>query len=537
MHACCEQLRRQLCGGWRLQAREAFLEGDDRLGCGTRLPALARGGARDGREDPTEFALQGLERFCEGYHEVARVDPLGAARLLDRLQDKLRNPGDAGDAELPGPLAQRLQPPVVMETQVLPESHTKWEAVGKEGGVLFRSEVSIAAEGDGLPLEWFTGRLFVNEQGVRFESGGSSTGGLQPTKEFCTGLLRWSAISDLRKHGGIPRAGARNHEVVLTCAEPPPKGLVLQLRLGTAAAAAWLEDTWWRAVAAPRGVESRSWFTLPEEAEIRAECGREEAEERPEAAAVCAEGAATSQEVVATDADMAKADMSVEDLAVKAFATPPKLREEAGAFFSICAQLPPAEAPVGGRPTFEGHLPGTSLAALRALFEADDWPLHRLLREALQAKDLACSGWGQAHVVPGTLVRRSRYTLPLPPKVPSAVAKFVGIGVAPRVTSLYRLRCSDEEVVCMQQSSSEGVPFSDHFRVDDVLVFRPHAEGGTAFAKFFQPVWVKPLPWSCRPIVKPFIENQALVDAHKAGQALLDILGEALVQEPVGAPP
>lgn len=190
---------------------------------------------------------------------------------------------------------------------------------------------------------------------------------------------------------------------------------------------------------------------------------------------------------------------------------------QSSAIISECAGLPPPRAPEGLKPITSGHLPGTTISAIREALEAEDGPVQKFMREVLGCSDFSTTPWAASRRNlgdagrQGLFFRKSRYRALLPADIPGPVARLVGAPPSLDAHSLFALGCSESELVLVQQSFVKGIMYSDRFRLQNTFSFTQVKDGCT-LAQWAEVVWTKPLPWTHTP-VKVFVEKKARAEA------------------------
>merc|ERR1712216_426575 len=134
------------------------------------------------------------------------------------------------------------------------------------------------------------------------------------------------------------------------------------------------------------------------------------------------------------------------------------------------------------------------------------------MRETLSCTELSSTPWSESHRTPGTAVRRTRLTVPVPPDVPKTLARLIGLPRMMDVTAVFRLRSTDDQAVLVMQSCTHNVPYGEHFRIEDIVSLRVAPGGGVAYEKWTKGVWVKHLPWALAP-VKTYTEKKIVREA------------------------
>lgn len=191
------------------------------------------------------------------------------------------------------------------------------------------------------------------------------------------------------------------------------------------------------------------------------------------------------------------------------------------------SSLPASAAPAGEDPVWSDVLRGISMDAIGRAFESNDWPLVGVWQKQ-ECTEIKLSRWVESSYVPGTLVRKVRYRMPLPQDLPWAIARMVNMPKESMLTSAFRWKRTEEELVLVSEVLTEEVMFGPNFRVIDITTFREAGGGGGVLCKkFINVVWVTDLPWSAKSI-KEIIEKKSRQGGVDNGKLLAEHLLEVL---------
>eukprot|EP00445_Apocalathium_hangoei_P038141 CAMPEP_0203941810 /NCGR_PEP_ID=MMETSP0359-20131031/78137_1 /ASSEMBLY_ACC=CAM_ASM_000338 /TAXON_ID=268821 /ORGANISM="Scrippsiella Hangoei, Strain SHTV-5" /LENGTH=401 /DNA_ID=CAMNT_0050872437 /DNA_START=37 /DNA_END=1242 /DNA_ORIENTATION=+ len=152
-----------------------------------------------------------------------------------------------------------------------------------------------------------------------------------------------------------------------------------------------------------------------------------------------------------------------------------------------------------GDPAIVKHLPSVpDIESLCSALEGEpeSGPLANFLKESLGCQDLSMTPWVEDSRIESALSQRSKYKVPLPKGTPDIVKKALGLpSLVPSVTvNCVGLR--GDCLILVQRSRSEGVLYSERFRVQHTHLFRAHTSGGVEWKQWTEVVWLKPLPWT-----------------------------------------
>lgn len=361
----------------------------------------------------------------------------------------------------------------------LPEEQAEWEAKCPMGGALLRRQVCLAAAGHN-PAEWFMGCLSISDNGILFEDEGSAfaatgqlgaifeygtglgTGEQQAWNCLTTGLLKWTDIVKMQRV-----QGDSGPETVSVCLAKFPLS-PLHVQLGIKDEIVWLEKAWKMCVEEqpPRTASQSELASRPSVLAAHAfadDVGAREQNGNPARSF----GGRSSQAI-----------------------TQPRVT-----FFNAVAQLPAPERP-SEEPLIAGVVENVDFEKFSEWFskvEVDHWPVTRYMKEWLEAVEVKFLPWvpGRAH--PGTLVRRGTCKIGLA-DIPWAVKMLVSFPPASDVTVLFSLLQTKREMIMVQQTLATGIPYSNCFKAQDMVVFKSTANGGLSIEKWHEIVWVSPVP-------------------------------------------
>mmetsp|Transcript_86901 Transcript_86901/g.153494 ORF Transcript_86901/g.153494 Transcript_86901/m.153494 type:complete len:210 (-) Transcript_86901:17-646(-) len=121
----------------------------------------------------------------------------------------------------------------------------------------------------------------------------------------------------------------------------------------------------------------------------------------------------------------------------------------------------------------------------------------------------------------------------LPNDVPSFVMRLMALPETSSCTLVCHLRCCEDAVVLLLQVCTHDVTYGENFRTQDTLVFKRDPAGGVIFRKFFEIIWVAPLPWT-HAAIKSFVESKAKSSSVVSAEYLVQILQAVLESDGVG---
>jgi len=196
---------------------------------------------------------------------------------------------------------------------------------------------------------------------------------------------------------------------------------------------------------------------------------------------------------------------------------------------SLCEavdRMPSCSMWQGSEPLCSGRIPTLTVEQIRPLLEVrENGVLQDFLRDAGGAENISGTPWAKARGSAGSLIRRVSFRAPVPQDIPQTFVKMLGLPKAFDITLVARLTCTPDQITLIMHSCSLGAPFGDHFRVQDVIVFSPHAQGGAAISKWTQVVWVKPFPWHLK-AAKIFMEKRIQEEGMDKFQPMVKIFTE-----------
>lgn len=407
-------------------------------------------------------ARDAIEGLNVSYKKLAALAlPPGGAAALASLRKVIR--------ELQGLVEGSKMPVALPWSRPLPEEQEHYEAKCPEGGLLLRSQVCVAAEGNPAE-EWVMGVLFVSDRGVLFEGGG----GLLP-QALNTGLVHWSNITAI-EHRGVANGGQSSfspREMTLTIKD----GSIacLQLQLSVTKDCDWIEEAW-RACREHGHVRPGNLGDIEVGASFQFHSVADNEGETPRSASSVSGAAPAGRGMTAS---LTRASDNIPDDGTK-----------------------------GGTMVFEEYWAEVSLQHVRLGLEADDWTMSRMIKEKSNPEKFVSEPPVQSRSTPGLTVRRTRFLLTLPQDVPRAVASLVGSPEKSNVTQVLAYRSSDDELSVVMQAVTHDVPFGEDFRVQEMYKWRSQPEGGVQFQCWSQIVWTRQLPWT-HGVLKSFVAKKA----------------------------
>lgn len=136
------------------------------------------------------------------------------------------------------------------------------------------------------------------------------------------------------------------------------------------------------------------------------------------------------------------------------------------------------------------------MEALRECLDKEEWFMEGFQREVMKIRDMRWEPFLEATYKPGVKVRRCTYVMPLPQDLPRAVASIIGLPKESRMTTVYCLKITNDEITLVYQTHTHDVMYGDKFRAQDLHVWRPLADGGVEYRKWSSAVWLDSLPWT-----------------------------------------
>mmetsp|Transcript_47626 Transcript_47626/g.92113 ORF Transcript_47626/g.92113 Transcript_47626/m.92113 type:complete len:562 (-) Transcript_47626:8-1693(-) len=490
------------------------------------------------QQDPMACAHEGLDNMQRGLSLFERLDMPHGQEALQTIAEGL----------------QRLQQRVAEAEAYQRESN--------DDGSLLSVQVCFAA-GEEEPPEWSMGQMYTSTNAIMFKSNEAPPWTIGPVKwneiaqiqrlddnghhapgsggsdirlTFKGGSYQFSGLSNVEWFGRFGHSFAEASPVAATNrgSMPPSADNEANLQLTEAtdeALDAWLEQL--RPDAAPLSPQGPSrqtsrWDMPPQESrgglppmeDISSFI--DEADPQP---AVEVTPLPCSQEAPTSTCDPIRGPSSMgfprsslkRKGTAKSFYCPKS-------FLVQAEELPDVAPPRSEEPNFITRLEKATLPGIRAALEANDnWPIVRYFEDVVKSFDVKATSWAPARRVPGTLMRRLRFQMPLPEDVPSAVKRLVSLPDTSLVTLLARVGSTDEKVVLVQEACSHDVTYGENFWAQDVLLFQPHPDGGVLFMKWTHIRWVVALPWYAA-VLSTYIEMKAKEDSKNAGAHLAECL-------------
>lgn len=194
---------------------------------------------------------------------------------------------------------------------------------------------------------------------------------------------------------------------------------------------------------------------------------------------------------------------------------------------SFAESVPLPRSPSIREPLSAFSLPGLTLAGVRSALLEEPFLFKTVYCEHLKAKDIEITPWETAKEA-RTKIRGIKLRMPVPTDLPSAMARLVSVPETSRMTSVFRLKDTEDEVVLVTRSASHDIPLGEHFRVQEILSFRSAAAkkgtcAGVSLTTWVEAQWVKAVPWGLGAI-KPIFESSTLKRARQQDEALVKIL-------------
>lgn len=473
-------------------------------------------------------AQAALDMVRHGCDCLAQLEfPAGAAVVCRHLRENVD--------ELQTFVGDAKDPIVTYWPRPSLEEQAEWEGIC-DGGTLFWSTVCVASEDIAASSECFVGRLFVSSIGILFDGG---LGWSQDEETLSTELIPWDAVSSIQVREGNARPitpgttsapGKLPIEAVLALdGSPMQASRELRLQLSRSRDAWSFKETWLQCVdglLTGRGrCESVGTFYS-----IAEEDGLSFLDFSP----VSARSPASTSRRHLTISQGTTPRSSHQALRKRMMTGTPVTSLHHGSFEESMMQEAAAMLPdpalfssKGPRmqerpaPVCEMRIPHLTVSDVLAALLKDGWPVHRFLREALDAHDISSTPWVDGQRGKGK-VRQVHFMMPLR-DAPAAVRALVSIPESSKMTMISRLRSSDDEVVLVQHTCTHDVMYGEHFRTQETLSFRPHPDGGVLLTKWAEIVWVKPLSWTLGAF-KAFVEKKAWASAPVTAEVFARVL-------------
>jgi hypothetical protein len=185
-----------------------------------------------------------------------------------------------------------------------------------------------------------------------------------------------------------------------------------------------------------------------------------------------------------------------------------------------CLEIPPNETPI-----LKYHITGVHLAELWEIIQlhSSDAPLTKYLRDVLHCSDITATPWIETDS--GARAQHNSYTMPLPDDIPEVVARLINLPKVLSGTSVHRLSRNHGCVALHSHITTQGVPYSDRFYLQNVFTFQQHPDGGVEWCQWLETVWVKPLPWT-HGFIQQLVQKKARSDAIYQAPMLASIIQE-----------
>jgi len=170
-------------------------------------------------------------------------------------------------------------------------------------------------------------------------------------------------------------------------------------------------------------------------------------------------------------------------------------------------------------PLVSETFPDLDLESIRIAYsEPKDCITLTYLETVVECRDTLSSGWKTCPDNTGHQVRKLVYMMPVPPDMPPAMAKMLGVPKILQGTTVQRLCGGADEVTLVQHSYTRDMMYSDRFIVQCITNFRCDSKGGVVMRQWFDPIWTGSLPWT-HSAVKHFVEKRVKVEAlHRSAE-------------------
>eukprot|EP00927_Polykrikos_kofoidii_P061839 TRINITY_DN56668_c0_g1_i1.p1 TRINITY_DN56668_c0_g1~~TRINITY_DN56668_c0_g1_i1.p1 ORF type:complete len:488 (-),score=58.81 TRINITY_DN56668_c0_g1_i1:59-1522(-) len=471
--------------------------------------------------DARAEASLGLKEMIKGYQRISKLELTPSTvhvvaqvrRAIMQLEVLL-----AG-AQMPKPRPW-LAP--------LEQEKRDWETIYPMAGTLLRRQVCLAEKDS----EWFLGGLFISECGLVFDTGGSGDSDYS-ISEF----TQWDEIVSISNAASATVAtGSANDELELSV-----KGRgKMRLQLTISDDAQWIEQFWKLCSRSPLPpMPDESDEDLPfvlGSTSNHALLTSPVSQKKKRFLSVADEDdgrvSGTGNEHAQGILSLRKRSMSITD---RISASMGRSMSSASATFVPEVKggpLPSATMPHEGSncsPIGTERVGYVSISAVRAMMEKEAF-LREYVQEAFKAYEIKSTNWVASKQVSGTFSRKIRFMMKLPKEVPRALAAMVKIPEASRVTVVFRLRSTDEEVVLSSQCCTHEVPFGENFRVQETCGIRGLFGGGVEVKKWTDIIWTSPLSWAFRSL-QNMIEKRAKAETKNSLPTFAAIVGRMSADE------
>lgn len=192
------------------------------------------------------------------------------------------------------------------------------------------------------------------------------------------------------------------------------------------------------------------------------------------------------------------------------------------------SEVPALSVPSGTQPLTVRRLPHLPLRRIREALEAEGEHglLEVVLRDAFGGHSVTASR--RVVTAQGGTAQRTKYLVPIPPTIPDLITKTFKV---PKELPGCMLTCFGElgdALVFVQLCWTDGVMFSDRFRLRTTHVFS-ELDGGTEWRQFVEVVWTEQLPWSLRFMAK-IIERTTMDEARASTERFAACLEKATAE-------
>lgn len=428
--------------------------------------------------DTSKASVEMILKCCETLASMTL--PVGAAQHVSGIR---REAARLSGLLLDAGKQTTYQPTKLPWARPLLEERAEWEEAQPDGGNLLRTQVCMAADSFASE-EWFMGRLFVSDMGFAFESSTSSTF-ISPENDqhLQSNFVKWADVTKLTM-------GSSSNEVCLVIREGASSLTQLKLQLGFDLERQRLQEIWNVCKANSRR------NTSPLEMAPLYNFGKEQGE-APEAPI----SKPASEEFMQTASFVQK----------------------------ICILPSVRNVKANSQPVFAARFADATMASVRAALEKQDmdqWPMAIYQKEGLKAYEVELSPWTEGVRMPGVLVRKMTFKIPAPADVPKSLSRMVGLPPFFDSVLVCRLKCTPEEITYVMHCCSLNVPYGDCQKVEDVLNFFPHPDGGIGLSRWTGLKWVKPIPWTLA-AAKSYLGQKVLSEQKASWPQFQNILQSA----------
>jgi len=194
--------------------------------------------------------------------------------------------------------------------------------------------------------------------------------------------------------------------------------------------------------------------------------------------------------------------------------------------------LPAVDVP-SGKELATRRLDDTTILQVRRAVQANEGGcMARFLASSLKCSDFETHQW--SYHPKGVHVGHMAYVMPTPKDIPDSARRIVTIPAEVQCTTNIWIKAeSDQALVMLTRTKTEGVMYSDRMHLEYVYEFKVDGQGGLTARFWAQTVWTKPLPWTHSWIAKA-LDKKVLSDSTSGYDNFIEQL-QAVIEEEAAA--